>query len=67
MILPDAPELPSLKHIFDLWTYSDSASEITAVFQNFFSRLPSFVLAFFALSFFFIVIPLIIRIISEVL
>lgn len=67
--LPEAPEIDTshLSDIINLWNYSDSASEITSVFQNLFSRLPPYFLAYFALSFLFIVVGLLVHLINQVL
>lgn len=65
--LPSVPEIPSLDHILDLWEYSDDAEEVTLFFQQLFSRLPPYFLAFFALMLFFLVVPLIIRLVAEFL
>lgn len=67
MSLPVMPELPEFSHILDLWDYSDEAMEVTHFFQALFSRLPPYFLAFFALMLFFVVVPLVIRLCSEIL
>lgn len=67
MTMPITPDLPSFSHILDLWDYSDEAMEITHFFQALFSRLPPYFLAFFALMLFFMVVPLAIRLITEIL
>lgn len=67
MTLPSMPEIPQLGHILDLWDYSDQALEVTHFFQALFSRLPPYFLAFFALILFFAVVPLIIRLCTEIL
>ena len=64
--IPDFPDMPDLSHILSLWDYSDEALEITHFFQQLFSRLPPYFLAFFALSFFFIVVPIIIGLVKEI-
>ena len=64
--LPESPTLPSWSHILSLWDYTDEAFEITHFFQQLFSRLPPYFLAFFALSFFFIVVPIIIGLVKEI-
>lgn len=65
--LPEMPTLPDVSHILDLWDYSGQASEVTGFFQAFLGRLPPYFLAFFALMLFFMVIPLIFRLISEIM
>ena len=64
--VPDFPDMPDWSHILSLWDYSDEALEITHFFQQLFSRLPPYFLAFFALSFFFIVVPIIIGLVKEI-
>lgn len=61
------PEIPNFMHILDLWNYSDQAGEVTGFFNQLFSRLPPYFLAFFALCFFFIVIPLIVSMLEKIL
>ena len=63
----DWPEIPDFTHILNLWDYSDEATEITGFFNQLFSRLPPYFLAFFALCFFFIVIPLIVSMLEKIL
>lgn len=65
--LPSNPVIPSFSHILDLWDYSDEAFEITHFFQALFSRLPPYFLAFFALMLLFMVVPLIVRLITEIM
>lgn len=61
------PDIPNFMHILNLWDYSDQATEITGFFQQLFSRLPGYFLAFFALCFLFIVIPLIVSMLEKIL
>ena len=63
----DWPEIPDFMHILNLWDYSDEATEITGFFNQLFSKLPPYFLAFFALCFFFIVIPLIVSMLEKIL
>lgn len=67
--LPNAPTIDTshISNILSLWNFSDSANEVTAVFQNLFSRLPPYFLAYFALSFLFIVVGLLVHLINQVL
>lgn len=67
--LPSAPELPTyqINHILELWDFKNQALEVTSFFQALFSRLPPYFLAFFALALMFVVVPLIIRVVTEIL
>ena len=67
MTLPEMPEIPQFSHILELWDFSDEAMEVTHFFQALFSRLPPYFLAFFALMLLFMVVPLVVRLISEIL
>ena len=60
------PEFPDFLHVFALWDYTDEAFEVTGFFQQFFSHLPGYFLAFFALSFVFLVVPLIISMLEKI-
>lgn len=66
-MLPEFPSIPDILHILNMWDYSVEASEVTSFFQQLFSRLPPYFVAFFSLIFLFIVIPLIIKLMSEIL
>ena len=67
--LPSAPQIDTelLDNIINLWDFSDSAYEVTSVFQNLLSRLPPYFLAYFAISFLFIVIGLLAHLINQIL
>lgn len=67
--LPEAPEMPinTWQSIVSLWDFSDSAFEVTSVIQNILGRLPPYFLAYFAISFLFIVIGLLISLINHIL
>lgn len=67
--LPSAPQINTdlLDNIINLWNFSDSAYEVTSVFQNLLSRLPPYFLAYFAISFLFIVIGLLAHLINQIL
>lgn len=67
--LPTAPEIDinKIESILGLWNFSDSAFEVTSVFQNILGRLPPYFLAYFALSLMFIVIGLLAHLISRIL
>lgn len=67
--LPTAPDLPTetWANIVNFWDFSDYAFEVTSVIQNLLLRLPRYFLAYFAISFFFIVIGLLISLINHIL
>lgn len=67
--LPEAPEMPITQwnNIVSLWDFSDAAFEVTSVIQNILGRLPPYFLAYFAISFLFIVIGLLISLINHIL
>lgn len=67
--VPEPPTIDTEKigNILNLWQFSDQASEVTGFFQQLFSRLPPYFLAFFALCLLFVVVPLIIRLATEIL
>lgn len=67
--LPESPDLPTNQwdNIINLWNFSDSAYEVTSVIQNILGRLPPYFLAYFAISFFFIVIALLAHLINQIL
>ena len=67
--LPNAPDIDTsvISNILHLWNFSDSAYEVTSVFQNLLTRLPPYFLAYFALSFMFIVVGLLVHLVTKVL
>lgn len=67
--LPEAPDLPTntWSSILELWNFSDSAFEVTSIFQNLLGRLPPYFLAYFAISFLFLVVGLLISLINHIL
>lgn len=67
--LPSSPDIDieKIDNILSLWNFSDSAFEVTSVFQNLFARLPPYFLAYFAVSFMFIVIGLLAHLINQIL
>ena len=67
--LPESPDLPTTQwdNIVSLWNFSSAANEVTSVIQNILGRLPPYFLAYFAISFFFIVIALLAHLINQIL